>query len=64
MSELDTTRLTEQSQIEQLAFRIYETEGKPEGRAAEHWARAERAIHEQRLAGPATAQLSDDGRTS
>lgn len=62
MSEPPTALLTEQSQIEQLAYRIYETEGRPEGKEAEHWARAERAIHEQRLAGPETAKLADDGR--
>jgi hypothetical protein len=42
--------LSEQEQIEKLAHRIYEDEGCPEGCAQEHWARAERIIHEQRIA--------------
>jgi len=44
------TSLSEQEQIETLAHRIYEDEGCPEGCAQEHWARAERIIHEQRIA--------------
>jgi Protein of unknown function (DUF2934) len=35
-----------------LAYHIYEKEGRPEGKSAEHWARAERAIHEQRVRVP------------
>lgn len=62
MSELTSAALCEQAQIAQLAYQIYEKDGRPEGCAAEHWARAERAIHEQRLPGPATAPLPDDGR--
>ena len=42
--------LSEQEQIAALAHQIYEDEGRPEGLAEEHWARAERSIHEQRLA--------------
>ena len=44
------TSLSEQEQIEKMAHRIYEDEGCPEGCADEHWARAERIIHEQRVA--------------
>jgi hypothetical protein len=44
------TPLSEQEQIERMAHRIYEEEGCPEGKAEEHWARAERIIHEQRVA--------------
>lgn len=62
MESLKPEELGEQAQIAQLAFRIYESEGCPEGRAADHWAKAERAIHEQRLPGPATAPVADDGR--
>ncbi len=29
--------LTEQEEIESLAYRLFEDEGKPEGRAEEHW---------------------------
>jgi hypothetical protein len=36
--------LTEHEQIESLAYRFYEDEGKPDGRADEHWARAEQFI--------------------
>lgn len=39
-------------EIARLAFQIYEKEGRPEGKMAEHWARAERAIREQRVAVP------------
>lgn len=39
-------------EIARLAFQIYEEEGCPEGKTAEHWARAERAIREQRVAIP------------
>ena len=42
--------LTEHEEIENFAYRLYEDEGKPEGRADEHWARAERFIHAERLA--------------
>jgi len=63
MENSPTAGLSEQAQIAQLAFRIYECEGRPEGQAAEHWTRAERAIHEQRLPAPSMAPLSDDGRS-
>ena len=49
---------TEHEQIEDLAYRLYEDEGKPDGRAGEHWARAEEFIHSQRLA-IATAEDQD-----
>ena len=42
--------LTEHEEIENFAYRLYEDEGKPEGRADEHWARAEQFIHAERLA--------------
>ena len=42
--------LTEHEQVESLAYRLYEDEGKPDGRADEHWARAEQFIHAERLA--------------
>ncbi len=41
---------TEHEHIESLAYRLYEDEGKPDGRADEHWARAEEIINSQRLA--------------
>lgn len=49
---------TEHEQIADLAYRLYEDEGKPNGRADEHWARAEEFIHSQRLA-VATAEDRD-----
>ena len=49
---------TEHEQIEELAYRLYEDEGKPDGRADEHWARAEEIIRSQRLA-IATAEGED-----
>ena len=42
--------LAEHEEIENCAYRLYEDEGKPEGRADEHWARAEQFIHAERLA--------------
>jgi hypothetical protein len=41
--------LSEQEQIAIVAHRIYEDEGRPSGKADEHWARAERVVREQRL---------------
>jgi len=41
--------LNEREQIAIIAHRIYEEEGSPDGRAEEHWARAERVVHEQRM---------------
>jgi hypothetical protein len=48
--------LTEREQVERLAYHLYEDEGKPEGRAGVHWARAEEFIHAQRLAIAASSQ--------
>jgi hypothetical protein len=42
--------LTEHEEIESLAYRLYEDEGKPEGHAEKHWAKAEEIIHAQRSA--------------
>ena len=51
--------LTEHDQVESLAYRLYEDEGKPDGRAGVHWARAEEFIHAQRLAIAASSEESD-----
>ena len=48
--------LTESEKVERLAYHLYEDEGKPEGRAGMHWARAEEFIHAQRLAIAASSQ--------
>jgi hypothetical protein len=48
--------LTKREQVERLAYHLYEDEGRPEGRAAEHWARAEEFIQSQRLAIAASAE--------
>ena len=42
--------LTGEEEIENLAYRLYEDEGRPEGKAEEHWAKAEAVIRAQRLA--------------
>ena len=42
--------VTEHEHIESLAYRLYEDEGRPDGRSEEHWARAEEIIHSQRAA--------------
>jgi Protein of unknown function (DUF2934) len=48
--------LTEREQIERLAYYLYEDEGRPDGRAAAHWARAKEFIQSQRLAIAASAE--------
>ena len=48
--------LTENEQIERLAYDLYEEEGKPDGRADEHWGRAEEFVHAQRLAIAASSE--------
>ena len=50
MTEEDPSSSTEQSYVDQeaeiaaLAYRFYEEEGRPEGKASDHWLRAEREI--------------------
>ena len=39
-----TNEANPDDEIARLAFRYYEEEGRPEGRAEEHWFRAEREI--------------------
>ena len=51
--------LTEHEEIENCAYRLYEDEGKPEGRADEHWARAEQFIHAGRLAIASSSEKSN-----
>ena len=51
--------LTEREQVERLAYHLYEDEGKPEGRADEHWAQAEQFIHAERLAIASSSEKSD-----
>jgi Protein of unknown function (DUF2934) len=51
--------LTEHEEIESLAYRLYEDEGKPEGRADEHWAKAEEIVHAQRAAIAATSERTE-----
>ena len=46
-----------EARIAELAYRFYEEEGCPEGRADEHWARAEREFHGRQADEPA-ADLS------
>jgi hypothetical protein len=33
-----------EEQVRELAYQIWETEGRPEGREQDHWVRAEKAI--------------------
>lgn len=44
----DPENQNEEEQIAIIAYRIYESEGYPEGRSDEHWARAARIAHAQR----------------
>jgi Protein of unknown function (DUF2934) len=39
--------LDEEAEIAALAYRFYEEEGRPEGRASDHWLRAEREFRER-----------------
>jgi hypothetical protein len=48
--------LTQHEQIASLAYRLYEDEGKPDGRADEHWARAEEIIHSHAWPSPLLRQ--------
>lgn len=36
--------MTREEQLRQRAYRIWESEGRPDGMEAEHWARAEREL--------------------
>jgi Protein of unknown function (DUF2934) len=53
MTEKDSSSSAEGSYVDQeaeiasLAYRFYEEEGRPEGRASDHWLRAEREIRKQ-----------------
>lgn len=51
--------LTEHEEIENFAYRLYEDEGKPEGRADEHWARAEQFIRAEHLAIASSSEKSN-----
>ena len=51
--------VTEHEEIESLAYRLYVDEGKPDGRANEHWIRAEQFIHAERLAIGSSSKKSD-----
>lgn len=46
-------------EIARLAYQIYEEEGRPEGKSYEHWARAERALREQRVKLPIRHEHSE-----
>jgi hypothetical protein len=53
MTEEDSSSSAEGSYVEQeaeiaaLAYRFYEEEGRPEGRASDHWLRAEHEIRKE-----------------
>jgi Protein of unknown function (DUF2934) len=53
MTEEDSSGSGEGSYVDQeaeiaaLAYRFYEEEGRPEGKASDHWLRAEREIRRQ-----------------
>lgn len=51
--------ITEHEQIESLAYRFYEEEGRPDGRADEHWARAEQFICAEHLAIASSSEKSE-----
>ena len=45
--------------IAKVAYQIYVEEGRPEGQADEHWARAQRCLREHRVTVP-----GEDGKKS
>jgi hypothetical protein len=49
-----------QAKIAELAHRFYEEEGCPDGRADEHWTRAEREFHERQADEPAVGLSADE----
>lgn len=56
--------MDEQTEIAALAQRYYEEEGRPEGRAVEHWLRAEREVRRRYSVQPqATSPTEADVRT-
>lgn len=50
--------------ISELAFRIYEQEGCPEGQADDHWSRAERALQQLRLSDLPRRRPKENGRAT
>ncbi|UYB53001.1 DUF2934 domain-containing protein [Xanthomonas sp. AM6] len=52
---------TRKRRIEQLAHEIWEAEGRPDGRAARHWAMAERLVDAEAHAAPQDQPLSPAG---
>ena len=52
--------LSEHEQVESLAYRLYDDEGKPEGRADQHWARAEQFIYAERLAISSSSEKEEE----
>ncbi len=48
----DPSSMSQEEQIARIAYHIYEEEGCQDGHCAEHWARAERIIREQRMGTP------------
>jgi len=53
------SHVSEHEQIADLAFRIYEQDGKPEGMAEEHWLRAERALRMLKLSEPPLNEMPE-----
>jgi hypothetical protein len=52
--------MQDEERIRQRAHDIWEREGRPEGRRAEHWARARREIEAEGGAAPAGPAAPDD----
>jgi hypothetical protein len=49
----------EEDEIAALAYRFYEEEGRPEGRASDHWLRAERELRKQAQPSPLNKTQAD-----
>ncbi len=52
--------MTEREHIAALAYKFYEDDGRQDGHAAEHWAKAERAVKEQRMPVPEADRMGPD----
>jgi hypothetical protein len=54
-------RTLEHERTAQLAYQIWEDEGRPEGRCDMHWLEAERQLHAERAAEAAVTAVSAEG---
>jgi hypothetical protein len=58
------TAMPSPEEIARRAYQIYETEGRPHGRSAEHWRRAELELMQSRQPGTTTGGRAGMSRTT